>query len=170
MMFLGRWLYPPGGKLFMIILIRTANICWTLTTFQALCAGRKIDFPFYARNLGPWEFTIQEKQSVFQNRLHINCINKSEIWFFSTLSASVLGFHIIVISFEDTQPSLRLQDIDTGYNLMIWWPRNTWSLWAQDQISSRSIQTRWEGDGRVPKYAASRATVVLTGQISTTCS
>ena len=92
MMFLGRRLHPPGGKLFMIILIRTANICWTLTTFQALCAGRKIDFPFYARNLGPWEFTIQEKQSVFQNRLHINRINKSEIWFFPTLSASVLAF------------------------------------------------------------------------------
>lgn len=76
MMFLGWRLYPRGGKLLMIILIRTANICWTLTKFQALCSGQKIDFPFYAMNPCPWELTIQEKQSVFQNSLHINRITR----------------------------------------------------------------------------------------------
>ena len=30
------------------------------------------------------------------------------------------GFHMIVVFFEDTQPSLRLLDLDTGYDLMIW--------------------------------------------------
>lgn len=104
----------------------------------------------YARN-GSWEFTIQEKQSVFP-WAPVSVVTRVKYGFFSFSQCTGLSY----FSFEGYSTITQAQDIDTGYNLMIWWPRNTWSLWAQDQISSRSIRRNEKEMGECPEYAASR--------------